>query len=86
MLQGLGTDEKAIIAGLTDVSNEQRQVLKATYQEMYGQNLVRDLTDELDGNFEQVILALMTPPVLYDAGELRAAMEGAETDEGRSCW
>ena len=53
---------------------------------MYGQNLVRDLTDELDGNFEQVILALMTPPVLYDAGELRAAMEGAETDEGRSCW
>ena len=84
MLQGLGTDEKAIIAGLTDVSNEQRQVLKVAYKQMYGRDLVDDLKSELGGKLEKVILALMTPSVFYDARELRAAMKGAGTDEGRS--
>lgn len=81
-MKGLGTDEKAIIAGLTDVSNEQRQVLKAAYKQMYGRDLVDDLKSELGGKLEKVILALMTPSVFYDARELRAAMKGAGTDEG----
>ena len=33
-----------------------------------------DLKSELSGNFEQVILAMMTPTVLYDVQELRKAM------------
>lgn len=81
-MKGLGTDEKAIIAALTDVSNEQRQVLKAAYKQMYGRDLVEDLKSELGGKLEKVILALMTPAVFYDARELRAAMKGMGTDEG----
>lgn len=81
-MKGLGTDEKAIIALLTDVSNEQRQVLKAAYKQMYGRDLVDDLKSELGGKLEKVVLALMTPAVFYDARELRAAMKGAGTDEG----
>ena len=39
------------------------------------QDLLDDLKSELSGNFEQVILGMMTPTVLYDVQELRKAMQ-----------
>ena len=39
------------------------------------QDLLDDLKSELSGNFEQVILGMMTPSVLYDVQELRKAMQ-----------
>ena len=39
------------------------------------QDLVRDLKSELSGNFENVIVALMDPKILYDAKCLRGAMK-----------
>ena len=84
-VQGLGTDEEAIIEALANVTNEQRQVLTAAFKQMYGRDLIDDLKSELGGKLEKVILALMTPAAFYDARELRAAMKGAGTDEGKDC-
>lgn len=39
------------------------------------QDLMDDLKSELSGNFEQVILGMMTPTVLYDVQELQKAMK-----------
>ena len=78
----MGTDEKAIIEALTNITNEQRLTLTAAFKQMYGRDLIEDLKSELGGKLEKVILALMTPAVFYDARELRAAMKGAGTDEG----
>lgn len=41
---------------------------------MYGKELTSDLKSELSGDFEQLILALMDHPAVYEAKELRRAM------------
>ncbi|EPY74871.1 hypothetical protein CB1_001866015 [Camelus ferus] len=81
-MKGLGTDEDAIINVLAYRNTAQRQEIRMAYKTTIGRELLDDLKSELSGNFEQVILGLMTPTVLYDVQELRRAMKGAGTDEG----
>ncbi|KAI1230144.1 hypothetical protein IHE44_0010536 [Lamprotornis superbus] len=77
-----GTDEDAIIETLTKLNVSQRQQVLITYKSTIGRDLIDDLKSELSGNFERVIIALMTPTTMYDVHELRRALKGAGTDEG----
>uniref|UniRef100_A0A8C8GXL1 Annexin n=1 Tax=Oncorhynchus tshawytscha TaxID=74940 RepID=A0A8C8GXL1_ONCTS len=80
-MKGLGTDEDSIMKLLTSRSNSQRQQIKAAYKTLHGKDLVGDLQGELGGTFETLVVALMTPPILYDVTSLRNAIKGAGTDE-----
>ncbi|XP_054635578.1 annexin A5b [Dunckerocampus dactyliophorus] len=80
-MKGLGTDEDAILQLLTSRSNAQRQEISSAYKTLFGKDLIHDLKGELGGNFETLIVALMTPPVAYDVTSLRNAVKGAGTDE-----
>ncbi|XP_054912592.1 annexin A5b [Poeciliopsis prolifica] len=80
-MKGLGTDEDAILQLLTARSNTQRQEIKAAYKTLFGKDLIDDLKGELGGKFETLIVALMTPPLIYDVTCLRNAIKGAGTDE-----
>lgn len=48
---------------------------------MYGKDLIKTLKSELHGDFEDLIIALMEPAAVYEAKQLRKAMEGLGTKE-----
>ncbi|XP_067103404.1 annexin A5a [Osmerus mordax] len=80
-MKGIGTDEDAILMLITARSNNQRQDIKAAYKKAFGKDLVSALKSELGGLFESLIVALMTPPILYDATKIHKAIKGAGTDD-----
>lgn len=80
-MRGLGTDEQQIIDVLTTRSNAQRQLISAAYTTEFERDLIDDLKGELGGKFEDVIIALMLPPVEYLCKQLHAAMAGMGTEE-----
>ncbi|XP_077588514.1 annexin A5a [Stigmatopora nigra] len=80
-MKGLGTDEDVVLMLLAARSNDQRQQIMAAYKTTYGKDLLAALKSELGGSFESLIVALMTPPVLYDAMLLHKAIKGVGTDD-----
>ena len=80
-MRGLGTNEKEIIRILTQRDNSQRQEIIQAYSLTYNKNLMNELSKELSGDFEDLILALLTPKYKFLAKELRRATKGAGTNE-----
>ncbi|XP_034508361.1 annexin A1-like, partial [Ailuropoda melanoleuca] len=76
-----GVDEATIIDILTKRNNAQRQEIKAAYQQLTGKPLEAALKKALSSHLEEVVLALMKPPALYDAEQLKLATKGLGTDE-----
>lgn len=80
-MKGFGTDEDGLIEILCRRSNEQRQIIQRTYKTNFGKDLIEDICSETSGNFENLLVALLTPIVDFYVKELHDAMAGIGTDE-----
>ncbi|XP_055712591.1 annexin B11 isoform X2 [Phlebotomus papatasi] len=80
-MKGFGTDEDALINVICRRTNEQRQMIARDYKTNFGKDLIEDIKSETTGNFENLLVALMTPIVDFYAMELHEAMSGMGTDE-----
>ncbi|XP_034535027.1 annexin A3-like isoform X2 [Notolabrus celidotus] len=78
-IEGLGTKEKTLIEVLTQRSSAQRKLICEAYQEETGRALLDDLKGDTGGDFEDLLVALVTPPAAYDCHEVMRAMKGAGT-------
>lgn len=80
-IEGVGTTEKTLIEVLAQRSNAQRQLIAQAYEKTTKRKLVDDLKGDTDGDFEEVLVALVKPPAVYDCHELMKAIKGAGTTE-----
>eukprot|EP00064_Thunnus_orientalis_P014763 superscaffoldBa00002620_g14810 len=80
-IEGLGTTEKTLIEVLTTRSNAQRQLIAKAYEKATGRTLVADLEGDTHGDFEDLLVALVTPPAVFDCHEVMKAIKGAGTTE-----
>uniref|UniRef100_A0A8C1WP26 Annexin n=1 Tax=Cyprinus carpio TaxID=7962 RepID=A0A8C1WP26_CYPCA len=80
-IEGIGTTEKTLIDILTQRSNAQRQLICKAYQDATGRTLCDDLEGDTHGHFEDILVALVTPPAKFDCQEFIRAIKGAGTNE-----
>ncbi|XP_065315049.1 annexin A5-like isoform X2 [Gordionus sp. m RMFG-2023] len=80
-MKRMGTNEKEILNIVARRSNNERQMISHTYQELYKKDLIKDLKGELSKKLEKIILALMIPVLEYDCLTLRNSIKGIGTNE-----
>ncbi|XP_077354289.1 annexin A3b [Festucalex cinctus] len=80
-IEGIGTKEKILIEVLTQRSNAQRQLIAKAYEKATGRALIDDLEGDTHGDFEDLLVALVKPPAVYDCHEVIKAIRGAGTTE-----
>ena len=80
-MEGFGTNEEALILIATSNKTQERLKIKKAYEEKYKKNLIDDLKSELNGKFEDAMVALFKDPVEYDCECISNAIKGVGTDE-----
>ncbi|XP_077441456.1 annexin A3b [Vanacampus margaritifer] len=80
-IEGIGTTEKTLIEVLTQRSNAQRQLIAKAYEKATGRALIDDLEGDTHGDFEDLLVALVKSPAVYDCHEVTKAIKGGGTTE-----
>jgi hypothetical protein len=79
--EGWGTDESKLIRVVSHLKASDLAEANKAYTDTYHRDLIEDIKKETSGKFEDALVALLTPPAVYDAQLLRTAMKGMGTDE-----
>ncbi len=80
-MEGLGTDEKAILDTLYGTTKSERNDIQIAYHKLTGRTLGSDIRSEHSGKELLFAQAMLNRGTLTDADVLRAAMKGIGTDK-----
>ena len=80
-LQGIGSDENALINISVKITHKERMKIRQAYKSMFGEDFMDVLKSYYKGNYRKMLLALYTDPVEYDVDLIYKAINGAGTDE-----
>ncbi|XP_065146378.1 annexin A3 [Paramisgurnus dabryanus] len=80
-IEGIGTNEKIIIDILTQRTNAQCQLICKAYEDATGKTLRGDLEGDTHGDFKDILVALITPPVQFDCQEFKRAIKSFPTNK-----
>ncbi|XP_070506542.1 annexin B11-like isoform X2 [Chironomus tepperi] len=80
-MKGFGCDDNGLIEVICRRSNQQRQEIAKDFKTHYGKDLIENIKDETRGNFESLLVALMTPTLDFYCKEIYDACYGVGTDE-----
>ena len=79
-MEGLGTDDKALIDIVANTTNLQRQEIIKAYRQLYNRDLIKDIQSELSGNYEDAVVAAFETPVDYDVQEITRTNKKRDED------
>uniref|UniRef100_A0A183CA25 Annexin n=1 Tax=Globodera pallida TaxID=36090 RepID=A0A183CA25_GLOPA len=79
---GTGSDKMTILQPLINCNNAQRQEvgIVGVFKQMHGKDLITELK-RVSGEYQELIMALMERPAIYDAEQLNRALKGRGTKE-----
>ncbi|CAO1399401.1 unnamed protein product [Diamesa serratosioi] len=80
-MKGFGCDEDSLIDVICHRNNQQRLEIAKNFKNLFGKDLVDDIKSETRGNFEDLLVALLTPTLDYYCKEIKDALSGLGTDE-----
>ncbi|TVY82864.1 Annexin A7 [Lachnellula suecica] len=80
-MKGFGTDEKTLIRALATKDPLQVVVIRQTYNQRFGRDLIKDVKSEVSGWFEEGLCAIIRGPLQQDVHLLFGAMDGLGTKE-----
>ncbi|KAG5683034.1 hypothetical protein PVAND_012341 [Polypedilum vanderplanki] len=80
-MKGWGCNDEELIEILCRRSNDQRQQIQKVFKTDYGKDLIENIKSETRGNFEDLLVALLTPTLDFYCKEIYDACAGIGTDE-----
>lgn len=80
-MKGFGCDEKALIEVICRRNNQQRQEIQKVFKTNFGKDLIENIKSETRGNFENLLVALLTPIMDFYCKEIKDAIDCIGTDE-----
>jgi annexin A7/11 len=80
-MKGIGTDEKALIRHLATKDPLQIHMIRQAYKSRFSRDLLNDVKSEVNGHFEDGLLAIIRGPLMQDVVLLHGAMDGPGTKE-----
>jgi len=80
-IQGLGTNDKALVEAITSHTNEQLFKINLEYQKKYEITLYDAIKSDTSGDYMDLLISLVMPLSDFRAFVIRKAIAGAGTDE-----